>query len=37
MNLWEYLFCIDFAGSTQESHVAKVLRHLGEYALMLRI
>jgi prephenate dehydratase len=35
--LWEYLFYIDFAGSTQEPHVAKALDHLGEYASMLRI
>jgi prephenate dehydratase len=35
--LWEYLFYIDFAGSTREPHVAKALDHLGEYAMMLRI
>lgn len=35
--LWEYLFYIDFAGSTDEEHVKKALDHLGEYALMLRV
>lgn len=34
---WEYLFYIDFMGSTQEPHVVKALDHLGEYAMMLRI
>jgi prephenate dehydratase len=34
---WEYLFYIDFAGSTDEEHVKKALDHLGEYALMLRV
>ena len=34
---WEYLFYIDFLGSTQEPHVQKALDHLGEYALMLRV
>jgi len=34
---WEYLFYIDFAGSTQEVRVEKALDHLGEYALMLRV
>jgi prephenate dehydratase len=34
---WEYLFYIDFVGSTDEEHVKKALDHLGEYALMLRV
>jgi prephenate dehydratase len=34
---WEYLFYIDFIGSTQEETVRKALDHLGEYALMLRV
>jgi prephenate dehydratase len=34
---WEYLFYIDFAGSTDDKHVKKALDHLGEYALMLRV
>lgn len=35
--VWEYLFYIDFAGSTAEPTVARALEHLGEYALMLRV
>ena len=34
---WEYLFYIDFAGSTDDEHVKKALDHLGEYALTLRV
>jgi prephenate dehydratase len=34
---WEYLFYIDFIGAEYETHVAKALDHLGEYALMLRV
>jgi prephenate dehydratase len=33
---WEYLFYIDFAGSTTQAHVARALQNLGEYAGMLR-
>jgi prephenate dehydratase len=34
---WEYLFYIDFAGSTREPHVQRALENLGEYALTLRV
>ncbi len=34
---WEYLFYIDFIGSTQDETVKRALDHLGEYALMLRV
>lgn len=34
---WEYLFYIDFAGSTTDPTVARALDHLGEYALTLRV
>jgi prephenate dehydratase len=34
---WEYLFYIDFAGSTADLTVSRALDHLGEYALMLRV
>ena len=34
---WDYLFYIDFVGSEKETHVAKALDHLGEYATMLRV
>jgi prephenate dehydratase len=34
---WDYLFYIDFIGSEKETHVAKALDHLGEYATMLRV
>ena len=34
---WEYMFYIDFAGSTDDEHVKKALDHLGEYALTLRV
>ncbi len=34
---WEYLFYIDFLGSTAQEHVRKALDHLGEYAPMLRV
>ena len=34
---WEYLFYIDFIGSTQEEKTIRALEHLGEYALMLRV
>jgi len=35
--LWEYLFYIDFVGSTDDPHVVHALENLGEYAPMLRI
>jgi prephenate dehydratase len=34
---WEYLFYIDFYGSTQDAVVTRALTHLNEYAQMLRI
>lgn len=34
---WEYLFYIDFAGSTEDLVTARALSHLGEYAAMLRV
>jgi len=34
---WEYLFYIDFAGSTEDIVTARALSHLGEYAVMLRV
>ncbi len=34
---WEYLFYIDFAGSTADPLVTRALDHLGEYALTLRV
>jgi prephenate dehydratase len=34
---WEYLFYIDFIGSTREEKVRKALDHLSEYAMMLRV
>lgn len=34
---WEYLFYLDFIGSSQDQRSAKALDHLGEYATMLRI
>ncbi len=34
---WEYLFYIDFLGSTAQEHAKRALNHLGEYALMLRV
>lgn len=34
---WEYLFYIDFIGSTQNETVQRALDHLGEYAVMLRV
>ncbi len=34
---WEYLFYIDFIGSTQDETVRKALDHLSEYALMTRV
>ena len=34
---WEYLFYIDFIGSTKDVHAAKALDHLNEYAVMLRV
>lgn len=34
---WEYLFYIDFAGSTADPTVSRALDHLGEYALTLRV
>jgi prephenate dehydratase len=34
---WEYLFYIDFAGSTRDEKVKRALDHLGEYATMFRV
>jgi prephenate dehydratase len=34
---WEYLFYIDFIGSTHDAVVQRAITHLGEYAVMLRI
>ncbi len=34
---WEYLFYIDFIGSTGDERTRKALDHLGEYAPMLRV
>jgi prephenate dehydratase len=34
---WDYLFYIDFAGSTADPKVMRALDHLGEYALTLRV
>lgn len=34
---WEYLFYIDFIGSTQDETVQRALDHLGEYAMTLRV
>ena len=34
---WEYLFYIDFIGSTQDEMVKRALDHLGEYAMTLRV
>jgi prephenate dehydratase len=34
---FEYMFYIDFAGSTQDLVVQRALAHLGELALYLRI
>ena len=34
---WEYLFYIDFAGSTADPAAARALDHLGEFALTLRV
>jgi prephenate dehydratase len=34
---WEYLFYIDFTGSTGDENVARALNHLSEYAFMLRV
>ena len=34
---WEYLFYIDFIGSTQEESSKRALDHLGEYALTVRV
>jgi len=34
---WEYLFYIDFVGSTRDLVSSRALDHLAEYALMLRV
>ncbi len=34
---WEYLFYIDFIGSTHDEISKRALDHLGEYAVMLRV
>ena len=34
---WEYLFYIDFIGSTEDSTVKRALSHLNEYAVTLRV
>jgi prephenate dehydratase len=34
---WEYLFYIDFLGSSKDAHVTRALDHLAEYALILRV
>jgi len=34
---WEYLFYIDFAGSTEDPTTRRALSHLEEYATMLRV
>jgi prephenate dehydratase len=34
---WEYLFYVDFAGSTQQDVVSRALSHLDEYATFLRV
>jgi prephenate dehydratase len=34
---WEYMFYIDFAGSTEEKTVQRALAHLEEYATTLRV
>src|SRR5690349_24878015 len=34
---WEYLFYIDFIGSSQDGPAQKALDHLEEYAVMLRV
>lgn len=34
---WEYLFYIDFIGSTQDQSVVRALNHLQEYAKMMRM
>jgi prephenate dehydratase len=34
---WEYLFYIDFIGSTHDEVSKRALDHLGEYAVMLRV
>lgn len=34
---WEYLFYVDFIGTTSAPHVSRALDHLGEYATELRV
>lgn len=34
---WEYLFYIDFVGSTQDKVASRALEHLAEYAILLRV
>ena len=35
--VWEYLFYIDLAGSTEDTNVARALQNLGEYTSLLRV
>jgi prephenate dehydratase len=34
---WEYIFYLDFAGTTRQSHCQKAIEHLGEIATFLRV